>query len=507
MRLRVHWGSGALVLVLVTAGILFLTGRLQFQWRPVATTGSAEHKDDDGHDHGKEGHKDDEGRVVGDKALLDADAIKAAGIRTAPAEKGSVAVALQVTAEVELPDQRLANVTARLPGVVREVYRARGDRVVVGTPLCAIESAELGEARAVYVAALADARVAEANHQAWQKHGRPGGEPSAAGGWVELDQALAEHAAALAERALAERNLARVRELQERGLRSRTELLAAEADVSRAVVKTEAAARRLAVLGSVAETEKNRARARVEAATTKLKALGVEPREIGERSATGRAEITSRFVVKSPIAGIVAEQLVTVGQTVDAASKIFTVMDLSQVWVTGALHDRDAATVRPGVPAVVHIEGLLNGGVKPGGVSQGFKGRVVQIGPQVDEKTRTLPVRVAIQNVVLPGGGDAYALRPGMFAMVDLETARKHDVLVVPAAAVQTIGGKPVVFVETALTDGAAFQRRDVVLGARDAEVTEVTEGLRPGERVVVANAYLLKSEFERAKISHGHAH
>src|SRR6185369_5598154 len=121
MRLRVHWASGILALVLVTAGVLFVTGRLQLHWRPAAPSGSDEHAD--GHGHGKEEKGEEEGRVVGDKALLDADAIKVAGIRTAPVEKGSVAVALQVTGEVELPDQRLANVTARLPGVVREVYR------------------------------------------------------------------------------------------------------------------------------------------------------------------------------------------------------------------------------------------------------------------------------------------------------------------------------------------------------------------------------------------------
>ena len=498
MRLRVHWASGILALVLVTAGVLFVTGRLQIHWRPAAPSGSDEHAD--GHGHGKEEKGEEEGRVVGDKALLDADAIKVAGIRTAPVEKGSVAVALQVTGEVQLPDQRLANVTARLPGVIREVYKTRGDRVVVGTPLCTIESAEIGEARAAYVAALAEARVVEANYQAWQRHGRRGGEPGSAAGWVELDQALAEQAAALAERAVAERNLARVRELHERGLRSRTEMLVADADVSRATTRSEAAARRLAVLGAVAETENSRARARVEAAATRVKALGLEPGELAQLGAAGRGDLTNRFVVKSPIAGIVADQLVTVGQTVEAASKLFTVMDLSQLWVTGALHDRDVAAVRPGVPAVVRIEGLVDGGV-----NRSFTGRVVQIGPQVDEKTRTLPVRVAIQNVVLPGGGDAYALRPGMFAKVDLETARTPDVLVVPVAAVQTIDGKPVVFVETALTAGAAaFQRRPVVLGARDADVAEVLDGLRAGERVVVANAFLLKSEFERAKISHG---
>jgi multidrug efflux pump subunit AcrA (membrane-fusion protein) len=72
---------------------------------------------------------------------------------------------------------------------------------------------------------------------------------------------------------------------------------------------------------------------------------------------------------------------------------------------------------------------------------------------------------------------------------------------------VQTVGGQPVVFVETVLSEGAAFQRRPVVVGAQDDNVVEVVEGLQPGEPVVVANAYLLKSEFERSKISHGHAH
>ena len=94
-----------------------------------------------------------------------------------------------------------------------------------------------------------------------------------------------------------------------------------------------------------------------------------------------------------------------------------------------------------------------------------------------------------------------------MFATVDLEVSRKADVLVVPTSAVQTLEGKQVVFVETQLTEGAAFQRRVVVLGARDGDVAEVADGLKPGERVVVANAYLLKSEFERAKIGGGHAH
>ena len=496
---RVHWASATLMAVLAIAIVLFATGRLELRWKPADSVGSAA-KDE--HDHGdgeKDGHAGEESRVSGDKAVLDAETIKSAGIATAPVQQGSVAEALQVTGEVELPDAHTAHVTPRLAGVVREVLRARGDMVAAGAPLAVIESTDLGDARAADLAALSEARVADANYEAWRRHRQGGaGSGDGAGGWVELDQALADQASADAERAVAERNLGRLRELQERGLRSRTELLAAEADVNRARVRSEAAARRLTVLGTVAETERIRARQRLEAARAKLQALGVEPGNIAKLEAGDSDAVTSRSLVRSPIAGVVADRQVTVGQTVEPTAKIFTITDLSEVWVAGALRDKDVASVRPGMRAVVTVQGLPNGT---------FKGRVAQIGTQVDEKTRTLPVRVAIQNPRLSSNGQAYALRPGMFAMVDLEVSRRNGALVVPSVAVQTLGGQPVVFVETPLTEGAAFQRRAVVLGTRDGDVVEVTQGLAPGERVVVANGYLLKSEFERSKISHGHAH
>jgi len=500
IRRPIGWASAVLLLVLATATVLFWTGRLQFHGRPGVRAG-AEHKNGDGHAHGKKEHSEGEGRVSGDKAILDAETIKAAGIKTAPVETGSVAVAIRVTGEVELPDARTAHVTARLAGVVREVLRNRGDRVAPGTPLAVIESTDLGEARAAYLMGRTDAQVAEANYDAWQRHGQPGSRPSesgGAGGWVELDQALAELATAYTERDVAERNLARLRELQERGLRSRTELLAGEAELSRATVRSEAARRRLAVLGIVAQTERDRARQRLDTATAKIRALGVEPGDIAKLQDAGSREASIRFVVRSPIAGVVADRQVTAGQTVEPTAKLFSVADLSEVWVTGALHDKDVAAVRRGMNAVVNVQGILNGT---------FKGQVVQIGPQVDEKTRTLPVRVALRNVPMAGDRDSYALRPGMFAMVDLEMSRKSGIVVVSAAAAQSVGGQAVVFVETPLTEGAAFQRRPVVLGARDGDVVEVLEGLAPGERVVIANAYLLKSEFERSKISPGHAH
>jgi multidrug efflux pump subunit AcrA (membrane-fusion protein) len=159
------------------------------------------------------------------------------------------------------------------------------------------------------------------------------------------------------------------------------------------------------------------------------------------------------------------------------------------------VYDRDVPAVREGQRATVRAEAVAH---------SPLTGRVIQIGTDVDEKTRTLPVRVAVQN---RRAGSGFVLRPGMFATVALEISRKADVTVVPTAAIQSLDGQPVVFIETLLTEGAAYQRRPVKLGARDQDVVEILDGITPGERVVVANAYLLKSEFERSKISHGHQH
>jgi RND family efflux transporter MFP subunit len=290
-----------------------------------------------------------------------------------------------------------------------------------------------------------------------------------------------------------------MKELHDRGLRSRTELLTAEADERRAAARVEGTRRRLNVLGTLAESEATRVRQRRDAGLSKLRALSVDETEIKALGASDRSvDLSSRFVVRSPIGGLVADRNLTVGETVEATVKIFSIVDLREVWVRAALYDKDVAVMRQGMPATIRVQGIPD---------VTFTGRVQQLGPQVDEKTRTFPVRIAVANRAVNGMAQPFALRPGMFTTIDIETARRPGAVVVPVEAIQTVSGQSVVFVETTLSEGAVFQRRPVVLGARDEKVVEVIEGVQPGERVVVANAYLLKSEFERSKISHGHAH
>lgn len=477
---KIPWTAVALALALIAGVGLWMTGRLDLRWNTAARSADGEHA------HGKESDEESgETRVKGDKVVLDAEAVKAAGLQSRPVAAGSVPISLSALGEVQVPDQRVAYVTPRVSGVVREIYKARGETVRAGDALAAIDSADLGDARAAYDTAATELALAERNVDAWRgyQESRP---PGSRVGWLELDQAIAERHAAETELSVAERAYDRLKELQERGLRSRTELITAEADLARAKARIEATSRRIEVLGQVAVNDLARVRQRRSAAETKLQSLG------SDLGAADRSP--ARVIVRSPIPGLVTGRDLTLGQTVDPTARIFSIADPSEVWVTAAIYDQDVRAVRPEQPAIVRVRGLGD---------EAFKGRVVQVGPQVDEKTRTLPVRVAVQNQRVAAGA---GLRPGMFATVDIELSRKPGI-VVPLAAVQTVNGESVVFVETPLSEGAAYQRRPVKLGPGDDQVVEVLEGVAEGERVVVANGYLLKSEFERSKIGGGHAH
>ncbi|WP_428267336.1 efflux RND transporter periplasmic adaptor subunit [Haliangium sp.] len=286
----------------------------------------------------------------------------------------------------------------------------------------------------------------------------------------------------------------------------------------------------LAVLRSVALGEARaqaaRARADVDVAEAKLRrqeglareGIGVErqllearaewKRAQAELSAAeralevyGRGGVGSEVTIKSPIAGRVVSRHATVGEVVAPGEVLFEVTDTSRVWVTGRVYQQDAGRVREGAAATLSLQ------AHPG---RTFTGHLDYVAPAFDEHTRTLPVRMVLDN---PDG----ALRPGSFGSLSIHSSPADGpsadpagrsaevVLAVTAEAVQRLGGRSVVFVP--VDDDGGFRAVPVTVGGRARGRVYLRSGLGVGDRYVAEGGFVLKSELSRGELGHGHAH
>ena len=194
---------------------------------------------------------------------------------------------------------------------------------------------------------------------------------------------------------------------------------------------------------------------------------------------------TELIPVRAVAAGSVITRNVTPGQVVNTGDETFVVSNLTTVWVTASVNEKDLSRVHIGEGARLTTQGYGD---------RVFRGRVMMLGDTLDPQTRTVPVRVAVPN---PGT----KLRPGMFATVNIEEPATRDSVFVPQDSLQDVNGLRVVFVTT---DGQTFQVRAVKLGTQSEGLVEVTEGLQPGDHVVVQGAFMVKSELLKGSVGEG---
>jgi len=188
--------------------------------------------------------------------------------------------------------------------------------------------------------------------------------------------------------------------------------------------------------------------------------------------------------LKAPITGIVIRKHITTGEAVKGDDDIFLLADLSDVWVNIAVPEKDLKSVRLGQKVKVTLKNLgLTG-----------SGTLSYLGSVIEEKTRTVTARVVIPN-------PKKQWRPGSFVTVELMREEKKIPLGVPVEAIQTIRDWTVVFVKY----GNFFEARPVTLGESDGSVTEILDGLRPGEQVVVKNSFAVKAEIGKSAATHSH--
>lgn len=180
--------------------------------------------------------------------------------------------------------------------------------------------------------------------------------------------------------------------------------------------------------------------------------------------------------LRSPIAGVATEVEAAVGKQVTAGTDLFGISDLSEVWAVVEAYERDIGTLSAGQPTEIGATAY------PG---RRFAGHVSSLEGTMKEATRTMSVRLRVEN---PG----LALKPGMFVSARVATGRTRQAVVLSEAAVQDLGDRKVVFV--ALSD-SEFVARPVDVRPLGGDLVEVTQGLRPGTRVAVQGAFLVKSQ------------
>jgi cobalt-zinc-cadmium efflux system membrane fusion protein len=223
-----------------------------------------------------------------------------------------------------------------------------------------------------------------------------------------------------------------------------------------------------------AEQDYNDASAEVENDLQALKIFGVTQPEIDQARNQG-APINPQLAVRSPIAGVVVQKLVTPGLVIQAGTTAcFTISDMSTVWVWGHIYDRDLESVRAGDK----VE-LTNASFR-----QTLSGTVNYIGSLLDPATRTTPVRIVTKN---PEG----LLKKDMFVDAVIHTRSGRAVLAGPTSAIlRTDDNLPFVYVEV---EPGKFAQRLVTLGVQQGNETELASGVKEGEKIVSEGSVFLQ--------------
>jgi len=288
------------------------------------------------------------------------------------------------------------------------------------------------------------------------------GQPLAYLDSVELDQTWADYLKAQGKVELARKNLQREETLFEKKVAPEKDVLKARQELGEA------------------EADLNLAKER-------FRLLGVEVSQFEASKGNGNHPL---IPVTTPVGGVVLEKTNTQGEMVNSEKALFTVADLSTLWVVIDIYEKDSSRLRLGTGVKVSVTAFPD---------KTFRGKISYISDVVDEKTRTEKARVTIDN-------SSGLLKPGMFAAVLIEATGggTERLIAVPEEAVLIDGTKSYVFMQTAPDK---FSMREIAAGRTLGSRLEVTSGLKEGDAVAVKGAFILKSELKKGELVDEHGH
>lgn len=221
----------------------------------------------------------------------------------------------------------------------------------------------------------------------------------------------------------------------------------------------------------------------LESAKRKLVVVGASGEDIQRLEVSGTPE--THFSVRAPFTGTILESSVRVGSVVGTGDDLYDIADLSTLWILADVYEKDLPLVRTGMPATVTTTAYPDI----------FSGRIASVYSVVDEKTRTVKIRVEVSN-------KDGRLKPEMYCTVDVQTALGSETIKIPESAV--LGETEHHFVFVALND-TTFEKRDVRTGVETREFVEVLDGLMVGEKIVVKGGFFLKSELAKETFGEDH--
>ena len=295
----------------------------------------------------------------------------------------SIAGTIVATGKILVPEDRMANIGPVHEGRLVRLYAGQGTYVTKGQKLADLESADIDQAEADYLKALADYENARRTSQAE----------------VKFAQATYD----------------RTKMLFEKSITAGKNVEAAEHDLE--VAKASAAS-------TLAQTK-----AALTSARRHLLILGLKDSDID--ALANKSNLSAVFSLTSPISGIVIERNGTIGATVGADANVFKIIDISRVWIDANVFEKDLSRVRRGQEVKVSVPAFP-------GVT--FSGRVILVSSVVDPDTRSVKVRTEVPN------SDG-RLKPDMFANVQIITDLHSTAISIPQSAVLDDDGKTVVFV------------------------------------------------------------
>lgn len=452
---------GVLVLVSAIALILWSRGGSASQNAQKASAGTGQ---------AEKGETDEAGE--GGEVELSPEAIATAGIEIVGVTQRPAVARLRFGGTVESNQQQTQQATPLVSGRVERVSVALGDRVRSGAVLAIISSPQIAEMHGKLHEAETHLSLAERNLERVQR--------------AENRSAVLQAKARLDE---AETTLRRTRRLIELGAGAGKDLVSAEAAYKTAKAEYDFQSN-IALNREVQQAQADFETARVEVSQIRssLRALGAAVPE-GKHSDDQRD--ISLLTLRAPVTGTVTERLVNAGAGIEAGKPLFTIGNLSTVWVIANVPEAQVRHLRVGAPADVRSTALGQ---------TILAGHINYIDSQLNQDTRTARVRVEVAN-------RNEQLKVGMFVEVGFETGivgegtaeGEDEELVIPEEAVQRIGERTVVFVPEENEPGH-FKVRDVELGGVVEGYRRVLSGLELGDKVVSKGSFRLKAQLQKSQ-------